>query len=227
MKTKYILQVVHDTALTALLLSLMGYHLWGEAIHEWLGVAFLLGVLLHNGLDFYWFKKLFKGEYSAYRTLQTSVNVLVFVAFAAAMTSGLMLSQYVLPDLPIHSNADWVRETHMAGVHWLQLLLGIHLGMHWKMLAGFFHQICKLPAVSFVATRILPLLWAVIATYGLYAFFQRELLPYLFLQVTFAFFDSEESKWLFYWDFFAILIFFAYSTRFLVWLILFRQKDGR
>lgn len=46
----------------------------------------------------------------------------------------------------------------------------------------------------------------------------------MLLQVTFAFFDSEEPKLLFYFDFLAIIIFFAYSMRFLVWLILFRHQ---
>ena len=224
MKAKYIFQVMQDAVLTALLLSLMGYHLWSMAVHEWLGMAFLIGILLHNGLDFYWFKKLFCGEYSAYRTLQVSVNLLVFIAFTAATLSGLMLSQYALPDLSIHRNADWVRETHIASVHWLQVLIGIHLGMHWKMLAGFFHHIFKLPISSTIATRILPVFWTAISLYGLYAFIQREILPYMLLQVTFAFFDSEEPKLLFYFDFLAIIIFFAYSMRFLVWLILFRHQ---
>lgn len=54
---------------------------------------------------------------------------------------------------------------------------------------------------------------------------QRELLPYLLLKVDFAYFNYDEPQAVFYFDFFAILIAVAYSTRFLVWLILFRKKD--
>lgn len=58
MKAKYIFQVVQDMVMMIILLSLMGFHLWGESIHEWLGIAFLLIVLLHNGLNIHWIRKL-------------------------------------------------------------------------------------------------------------------------------------------------------------------------
>lgn len=37
MRRKMIIRIAVDTAMTALLLALMGYRLWGEVAHEWLG----------------------------------------------------------------------------------------------------------------------------------------------------------------------------------------------
>lgn len=210
-----------------ILLSLMGYHLWGENIHEWLGIILFTIVLLHNGLNTHWFKKLFQGEYPAFRILQVSLNLLLMLVLLTAIISGIMLSQYLLPDLVIHNSSDWVRKTHMTSVHWGQVIISLHLGMHWKMLANFFCKIWHISPVSLLATRVLPAIFLTISTYGLYAFIHREMLSYLLIQVDFSFFDFEEPKALFYCDFLAISIFIAYLTRYLLWLFLFREKPTK
>ncbi|WP_114194440.1 DUF4405 domain-containing protein [Edaphovirga cremea] len=224
MKAKYKLQVVQDTVMMIILLSLMGFHLWGESTHEWLGIAFLLFILLHNGLNFQWFRKLSQGEYSAFRLMQVTVNLLLILLLSSAIISGLMLSKHVLPDLPIHSSSDVVRKIHMTSVHWGQIIIAVHLGMHWKMLANFFCKVWNISPYSLLATRLMPAFFLSIAVYGLHVFIHRNLLPYLLIQVDFAFFDFEESKKLFYLDFFAVTILFAYLTRLSLWLFLFRNQ---
>ncbi len=206
------------------LLSLMGYHLWGENIHEILGISFLSVILLHAGLNLHWFKKLLQGEYPVFRVLQVTINLLLMLVFLSAIVSGLMLSQHLLPDLAIHNSSDFVRKTHMASVHWGQVLIALHLGVHWKMLANFFCKIWSIASDSLLAKRVMPALFSGISIYGWYAFIHREVLSYLFFQVDFSFFDFEEPKILFYADFLAITIFMAYLTRYLIWLFLFRER---
>jgi hypothetical protein len=220
MKTKYKLQVVQDMAMMIILLSLMGFHLWGENLHEWLGMAFLLLIMLHNGLNVHWFKDLVQGAYSAFRLMQATVNLLLLLLLSTAIISGMILSKYVIPDLPIHSTSDFARKIHMTSVHWGQIIIAVHLGMHWKMLAGFFCKVWNISPLSLLATRVFPMVFFSIAVYGLNAFIYRDLLPYLLIQVDFAFFDFEEPKVVFYFDLLAITIFFAYLTRFLLWLLL-------
>ena len=110
----------------------------------------------------------------------------------------------------------------MASVHWGEMLIALHLGMHWKMLANFFCKIGNISPDSLLAKRVMPVIFSGISIYGLYAFMHRELLSYLFFQVDFSFFDFEEPKILFYADFLAITILIAYLTRYLLWLFLFR-----
>ena len=197
-----------------ILLSLMGFHLWGESIHEWLGIVFLMFLLLHNWLNIHWFRKLVQGKYSAFKFMQVSVNILLVLLLLSAIISGLMLSKHLLPDLPIHSSSDLVRKVHMTSVHWGQIIIAVHLGMHWKMLADFFAKVWNISPLSFLSTRLMPAIFFSITVYGLHAFICRNLLPYLLLQVDFAFFNFEESKVFFYFDFFAITILFASLMRF-------------
>jgi len=74
--------------------------------------------------------------------------------------------------------------------------------------------------ILYLATRLIPVIFTMISIYGCYAFIQRELPSYLFMQVDFSFFDFSESKLFFYADFLAMTIFMAYLTRYLVWLLL-------
>ncbi|MBL5828193.1 MULTISPECIES: DUF4405 domain-containing protein [Serratia] len=214
MKAKYKFQVVQDIVMMIILLSLMGFHLWGESIHEWLGMVFLMFLFLHNGLNIHWFRKLVQGRYSAFRFMQVSVNLLLVLLLLSAIISGLMLSKHLLPDLPIHSSSDLVRKVHMTSVHWGQIIIAVHLGMHWKMLANFFAKVWNISPLSFLSTRLMPAIFFSITVYGLHAFICRNLLPYLLLQVDFAFFNFEESTVFFYFDFFAITILFASLMRF-------------
>lgn len=224
MKTKYKLQVVQDFILLIILMSLMGFHLWSENIHEWLGIIFLAIILIHNGLNVSWFKKVFDGGHSAFRMMQIAVNIILALFFFTAIASGLMLSRHVVPDLPIHNATDFVRKIHMTSVHWIQIIIAIHLGMHWKMLANFFCKIWRIEPFSFFATRFMPAVFIGLSLYGVAAFIHRDMYPYLLWLVDFAFFDYEESKILFYVDYFAVTLFFAYLIRIVLWFFLFRKS---
>ncbi len=213
--------------MTGILLSLMGYHLWGERIHELLGVIFAIFLLLHNGLNLHWFEKLFQTEYTAFRILQVTINLLLLLVILSAIVSGIMLSQHLFPNLAIHNASDVVRKTHMASVHWGHLLISLHLGLHWKMLADFFCKILRLSPASLFANRVMPIIFSIIGFYGLSVFIHRDIASYLFLQTDFSFFDFEEPKILFYADFLAMTIFMAYLTRCLLWLFIFRNHAGK
>lgn len=222
MRAKYKFQVWQDTALTLMLFSLMGFHLWGETIHEWLGVALLVTLLLHNGLNTHWFARLGREPITPFRASQIIINLLLGGLMLAALISGLMLSRHVVPDLWIHSTADWVRKVHMTAVHWGFIVVAVHLGMHWKMLGHFFCQVWRIAPGGWLAKYLMPLTFSLITLWGIYAFFAREMLPYLLIAVDFAFFDYGEPWWHFYGDHLAVLAGIAFMVngilRCLVWV---------
>ena len=51
MKKKYLLQLAQDLVLTAILLSLFGYHLYEEITHEWLSLVFFALIISHLSLN--------------------------------------------------------------------------------------------------------------------------------------------------------------------------------
>lgn len=78
--------------MTVLFLVQMAYHITGNSLHEWLGTILFVLFVLHHILNRYWYKALFKGNYSAVRILMTIINVLLFAAMVGMVISGIMLS---------------------------------------------------------------------------------------------------------------------------------------
>ena len=225
MKKKYLFQLVQDLVLTVLLLSLFGYHLYEEVTHEWLGLVFLGLIISHISLNTWWLKKLFDGHYPPYRLFQTTVNFATFLLFLTACISGIMLSKHLFAEMPFHTTSDLMRKIHMTATHWLQIAVGVHLGLHWKAITNLFANAYRLNLDHWLAKRLIPACWLIIGAYGLWTFMQRELLPYLLIKVDFAYFNFGESLTRFYFDFFAILIAVAYATRIAVWAVFFNKNN--
>ncbi len=123
--------------MTLALLVLMGYHLWGDVLHEWwVGAGMLLLFLAHHILNGHWYKALGKGKYSAMRIVTLCVDTLVLVAMLAQMYSGIVMSRYVFDFLPSGGGMALARRLHILGAYWGYILLSLHLGLHWNMILG-------------------------------------------------------------------------------------------
>ena len=198
MKNK--LKRILDIVMTLMLPCLMAYELIGEATHEILGLCMVTLFIVHHALNWSWHKHLFKGRYTAYRTVLTLLDCLMILVFIAQAVSGIMMAKHVFPDLPHVGKRSFARVLHLLGAYWGFLLICLHAGMHmtnvirkWKSKTGL--------------ARILPAVLALcISGYGVYAFIKRGLPRYMTLQEQFVFFDFEEPLVLFFLDYAAILL---------------------
>ena len=76
MKPKAVIKLAVDVFMTLALLFLMGYQFWGEAPHEWVSAGMFLLFVAHHLLNGRWHKTLFKGKYSALRTVSICFSCL-------------------------------------------------------------------------------------------------------------------------------------------------------
>ena len=203
------MQIGIDLALTALLPLLMAYTLVGEVAHEWLGLAMLLLLFAHHVLHIRWLKGLIKGRYSAWRILNTGVNLLLTVDFVLLAVSSVMLSCYVFDFLPISGGMAFARKSHMLASYWGFVLMSVHLGLHWNMAVGMLKK--TLPpkkygrAPQWVSRAAV---WLV-SGYGVWAFVKREIGVYLLYRSHFVFFNFDETVWAFLADYMAVMMLFA------------------
>lgn len=204
MKPKMFVKLCADILMTVALLFLMGYQFWGEAAHEWIGAGMFVLFILHHILNLNWHKRIFKGNYTAMRTVTLCVDILVLLAMLALMYSGIVMSRHVFAFLPIESGMALARKLHILGAYWGFVLMSLHLGLHWNMILGMLRKQIKLP-VSRARNTALFLASAVIAAYGVYVFISRNFATYLFLQSEFVFLDYSEPKLLFYLDYLALM----------------------
>lgn len=217
MKSKAIIKLSVDVLMTLALLFLMGYHLWGEALHEWVGAGMLILFIAHHILNGHWHKTLFKGKYSVLRITTLCVDLLVLLAMFAQMYSGIVMSRYVFGFLPSTGGLSLARRIHILGAYWGFLLMSLHLGLHWNMILGMLRKTARIKSGSKVRSITAFIVGLVIAGYGVWAFIGRDFPTYLFLKSEFVFLDYSEPKILFYIDYLALMglcIFIAhYSTK--------------
>nr|WP_288452862.1 DUF4405 domain-containing protein [uncultured Anaerostipes sp.] len=203
MTRKTVTKMMVDLLMTILLLLLMGYHYWGDDLHEWFGAAIFLLFIIHHVLNIQWYKNLPKGKYSLDRVFRLIINFLLFAAMIGLMISGIMMSRHVFAFLNIDGNMSFARQLHMASNYWGFVIMSLHIGLHWRMLMNMFRKKGSKPSAGTAIVKYI--IGAGVAVYGLYVFFQRRLLDYMLLRTMFVFLDFGESKVSFYLDYLAMM----------------------
>lgn len=192
-----------DVLMTVLLVVLMAYPMTDQLIHEWTGAGMFLLFIAHHILNRHWFKALGKGKYNTLRTVQTAVDILLLADMLALMFSGIRLSRYVFTFLPGLGSAATARRLHMLASYWGLVLMGLHLGLHWGMMASLFRR-------RFGGKWNLLLQYAGTAAglYGVYAVWKHQIWLYLSLRSEFLLFDFDEPAALYFLDHFFMMALF-------------------
>ena len=201
-----IIRITVDAGMYILFLLLMGYHLFENLHHEMLGAAVFILFFIHNGLNWRWYKNLFKGKYTLSRSLQTVCNLLLCAAMLCTIASALMLSRDVFYFLNL-TNSGLGRKLHMVATVWTFLLESLHLGFHWEAIQKSITKKITLPATLAIVTKwFFRAVLLAVSLYGLFAFRSRNLCNEMFLLTEFKFMDFEEPPLRFFADHAAISI---------------------
>ncbi len=185
-KTTRTLKMIIDAGMSVLLLCLMAYQVTGEVLHEWIGMAMTLLVIVHQILNRRWYSTVFKGRYSFFRFLQTAVNVLLILCFLLTAVCGMSMSGHAVPFLYGMLQISFARQMHLSLSHWSFVLMGLHLGMHIPAITAAWKLNEK-------TKRMLLIPFCVLAVIGIYLFLHSEMTDYLFFRVPFAFLDYEKA----------------------------------
>lgn len=169
-----------DSLMTVLLILLMSLQVTEQAAHEVLGVVMFAVVILHQYLNRKWFPALTRGRWSPLRVMSVSVNVLLIVSFTLSAVSGMMIAE-TFTFMNIEDLTAWARETHIASSYWSFVLMGLHAGMHWGIIAGR------------IRTSWPGVLGVMFSGYGLYRFVVSRISDYLTLNSQFAFIDYDKN----------------------------------
>lgn len=81
MLSERIIKRVLDIVLTGLLLLLMAMQVTKQLVHEWIGIAMLVLVILHHILNRKYYTAISNGKYTPLRVFQLIVNTLLLLTF--------------------------------------------------------------------------------------------------------------------------------------------------
>lgn len=193
-----------NLAMVILLPMLMAYSLIGETFHEVAGSLIFVLFIAHLIMHREWWKALPKGRYDPRRIFQTALNLLLLIWMFAQPVSGILMSKHLYTFIRIPGIAVQTRMIHLVLAYWGFVLLCIHAGTHLvlplkklkqRSSKGWTAAVCGLSAVSI---------------YGIRAFVQRQIGSYMLYRSAFVFFDTGEPIAVFFFDYLAVMILFAF-----------------
>ncbi|MDO4544540.1 MAG: DUF4405 domain-containing protein [Bacillota bacterium] len=193
--------------------------------------------ILHNILNKHWYRGLFKGRYHPVRVFQLCVIGLVLVAMAIQMYSGIRMSREVFDFLPLDGNLSTIRLLHILGAYWGFVLMCLHLGMHGGMMSKVVKkrplsessegQVASVGAEARISGKAPFFAGLLIASYGIFVFFKRDFPTYMFLQSEFVFMDYSEPPALFYLDYLALVLLWAFAGHYSTKLLKIKLPENR
>ena len=127
-------RLVVTTCLPVVFIAVMSFHYIPKLLHEILGVAWLLLVLLHLYQNRSWLKNLRQGCWSFGRLLGTVIDSLLILGVLVTILSGLGISNYLLKEvMPLAvQRSIALHQYHVSLPYALLILSGLHWGLHWQ-----------------------------------------------------------------------------------------------
>lgn len=120
----------------------------GMAFHEIAGLSIGVAFIIHIVLNLKWVKQvtlnLFSKKINFKTRLGYILDVLLLLSFAFIIISGILISKVVFPNLRISSSIPFER-LHISVSYFALLLVGIHIGLHWKWAMNMFKKMFKIP----------------------------------------------------------------------------------
>ena len=181
-------------------------------IHELIGIAMFLLLLVHNFFNWKWYTTIFQWKYNIRRNINFTVNTLLVMATITLIVSGVITSKTLFSFLGIETNLT-LRQIHTTAAYWLFVLTSVHLGVHW---ASFTVSLEKMiPALSRIRLPVVfKLSLSIIAViYGGIAAYDRDICSKLFMIYAFDFWDFSQSATKFFLNYLTIIAAFVIVTQ--------------
>ena len=200
---KNMIKRIVDVCMTVILLCLMAYQVTGEELHEWIGIAMTITVIIHQILNRKWYAVLFKGKYNSVRIMMTVVNVMLIASFIFTAFCGMSMSSHAVPFLYGMAPVSFVRRMHLSMSHWSFVLMGIHLGLH-------INPIFTKARIDEKTSLVLHIILTVPAACGLWFFIKSRMTDYLFFRIPFAMLDYDKAAGMVFLENVVMLLFWMF-----------------
>lgn len=155
-RTRFLL--ILDSLLFFGTLVLQVVRLTGLTLHEWIGIAIAVPLLLHLVLQWQWIVATWRRAMREHRRraqFNFGLNALLFVVMTLTIFSGILASEVVTPDLPIAAGrtAFW-SDVHSFMTNVLVGLVGLHVALNWRWIANAVRLHVIRPFTRFGATSM-------------------------------------------------------------------------
>ncbi|HPR74639.1 MAG TPA: DUF4405 domain-containing protein [Oscillospiraceae bacterium] len=139
---KTALKISIDIFMIIIWIVLMTYDLTGSVWHEILGIGMLIPLFFHLFLNWKWIinvsKNIFKTKPNV-NTVRWVCDILMLIGYVLTAVSGVAISKELFWQIRADNNELWYT-IHAWSAYLTLAVLGVHVGLHWKMILGFFRS---------------------------------------------------------------------------------------
>lgn len=131
-----------DAILFALFVAELSFHFLPKILHEILGVAMAATIIIHTATNRRRFVSLIK-KMTPRKIFSATINILLTICATIILITGVCMSNYLFVDAvnsELRRNMT-IHQLHVASPYVMMILIGIHVGLHWRELyQRFFKQ---------------------------------------------------------------------------------------
>ena len=165
-----------DVILFALFVAELSFHHLPKVLHEILGVAMALAIVVHVAINFRRFKSLFK-KMTPRKIFIVTIDFALAIGAAIILFAGVCMSNYLFTDavsFELRRNMT-IHQLHVAIPYMMMILIGAHVGFHTQELRQRFSSVKNFFNVAIVAL-------AAIGAFGLFfnRVYDRILMKHIF-----------------------------------------------
>jgi len=186
-------RIIVDILMYLLFIILIAHHLTGNLIHEILGTILFVLFIIHQILNYRFYKTIFKGKYNLKRIFILLIDLLLLISMICMIISAINISSDVFSFLNTETKI-WGRKLHMLSTSWGFVLMSIHVGLHLNILINKMNKKMKNHTLEYVYYLIL----IISGLYGIYSFIKLNFISDMFLLNAFKYYDYNESPIIFY-----------------------------
>jgi hypothetical protein len=224
MTPKLAIRLIIDLAMTIIILFSLAYRITGDVAHEWIGISVAVLFIIHNALNWRWYKNIFRGKYNFRRSVNTAVNFILLIDMATLIISGMLMSRTILAFLNLSGGME-TRQIHTTAAYWGIIIIAIHIGMHGEIIVNAMRKMMRITTANLTRAIILRVLVILIVGYGVWSLFDRDMFAKLFQGFSFDFWPPDKPAILFFTANFSIMAIYIFATYYI--LKLFTKISGR
>ena len=127
--------ILLDAILFALFVAELSFQLLPKILHEILGVIMFALIICHVAINRRRFLSLIK-KMTPRKFFSTTTNILLTICAGVTVITGVCMSNYLFVDAvsgELRRNMT-IHQLHVAAPYVMLILIGIHLGLHWREL---------------------------------------------------------------------------------------------
>uniref|UniRef100_UPI003100B02B DUF4405 domain-containing protein n=1 Tax=Neorhizobium sp. EC2-8 TaxID=3129230 RepID=UPI003100B02B len=199
-------------AMACLLMLALAYWWLDNLPHEMFGTAMFALLIRHFVANRAWFRNLGRGRLDARRIAVLLLHMVLTVNMIVLLVTSLMISRTVLAFLPF-PDIPYLREVHWFSAYWVVVIVGLHVGMHWRRLVALVATTLGL-GLSRRAEIALRVLAALIVVYGAWSFVILGVWTKLTFTYSLEFWDFTSSVSPFFAHWAGVIALFAFVGHF-------------